>query len=72
LEQPNFAGDLGHRIFDVFLLLKREYYYKFVSLLFFRVIINFKTIYTFLEQRFSEKENFAFEDYLKKLNYELQ
>jgi hypothetical protein len=67
LEQQNFAGDLGHRICDVLSLLKREYYYKFVSLLFFRGIINFKIIYTFLEQRFDEKENFALFEHLKML-----
>jgi hypothetical protein len=36
-------------------------------LLFFRRIINFKTIYTFLEQRFDEKEIFALLKHLKIL-----
>jgi hypothetical protein len=31
-----------------------------MDLLFFRGIINFKTIDTFLEQRFDEKEKFCF------------
>jgi hypothetical protein len=43
---------LGHRTFDVFWLLKSEYRYKSMDLLFFRGIVNFKTINTFLEQRF--------------------
>jgi hypothetical protein len=67
LKQQNFAGDLGHRIFDVFSLLKIEYRYKSKDLLFFRGLINFKTIYTFLEQRFDEKEIFAFFGHLKIL-----
>jgi hypothetical protein len=67
LEPQNFADDLGQRIFDVFSLLKREYYYKSVWLLFFRRINNFKTIYTFLEQRFDEEENFALLEHLKIL-----
>jgi hypothetical protein len=67
LEQQNFEGDLGHRIFDVFSLLKSEYRYKSMDLLFFRVIINFRTIYTFLEQRFDEKEIFAILEHLKIL-----
>jgi hypothetical protein len=67
LEQQNFAGDLGHRIFNVFSLLKREYYCRFVSLSYFRVIIKFKTIYTFLEQRFDEEEHFALLEHLNIL-----
>jgi hypothetical protein len=67
LKQQNFAGDLGHRIFDVFSLLKSECQYKSMDLLFFRRIINFKTIYTFLEQRFDEKEIFALLKHLKIL-----
>jgi hypothetical protein len=67
LKQQNFAGDLGHRIFDVFSLLKSEYHYKSMDLLFFRRIINFKTIHTFLEQRFDEKEIFALLKHLKIL-----
>jgi hypothetical protein len=58
---------LGHRTFDIFWLLKSEYRYKSIDLLFFRRIINFKTIYTFLEQRFDEKENFALLEHLKIL-----
>ncbi len=38
-----------------------------MDLLFFREIINFKTIYTFLKQRFDEKENFALLEHLKIL-----
>jgi hypothetical protein len=38
-----------------------------MDLLFFRVIINFKTIYTFLEQRFDEKEIFVLLEHLKIL-----
>jgi hypothetical protein len=49
MKQQNFAGDLGQRTFDVFSLLKSEYRYKSMDLLFFRVVINFKTIYTILE-----------------------
>jgi hypothetical protein len=41
--------------------------YKSMDLLFFRGLINFKTIYTFLEQRFDEKENFALLEHLKIL-----
>jgi hypothetical protein len=67
LKEQNFAGDLGHRTFDVFLLLKSEYHYKSIDLLFFRRIINFKTINTFLEQRFDEKEKFALLEHLKIL-----
>jgi hypothetical protein len=67
LKQQNFAGDLGRRIFDVFWLLKSEYHYKSMNLLFFRGIINFKTINTFLEQRFDEKEIFALLEHLKIL-----
>jgi hypothetical protein len=58
---------LGHRTFDVFWLLKIESRYKSMDLLFFRGIINFKTIKTFLEQRFDEKENFALLVHLKIL-----
>jgi hypothetical protein len=58
---------LGHRTFDVFWLLKSEYRYKSMDLLFFRGIINLKTINTFLEQRFDEKENFALLEHLKIL-----
>ncbi len=65
LKQQNFAGDLGQRTFDVFSLLKSEYRYKSMDLLFFRGFINFKTIYTFLEQRFDEKENFPFLEHLE-------
>ncbi len=36
-----------------------------MDLLFFRIIINFKTINTFLEQRFDEKEKFALLEHLK-------
>jgi hypothetical protein len=50
---------LGQPTFDVFSLLKSEYRYKSMDLLFFRGIINFKTINTFLEQQFDEKDNFA-------------
>jgi hypothetical protein len=38
-----------------------------MDLLFFRGIINFKTIYTFLEQRFNEKEIFALLEHPKIL-----
>jgi hypothetical protein len=38
-----------------------------MGLLFFRGIINFKTIYTFLDQRFDEKENFDLLEHLKIL-----
>jgi hypothetical protein len=65
LEQQNFAGDLGHRICDVLSLLKSEYRNKSMDLLFFRRIINLKTIYSFLEQRFDEKENFPLFEHLK-------
>jgi hypothetical protein len=58
---------LGHRTFDVFWLLKSEYRYKSMDLLFLRENINFKTINTFLEQRFDEKENFALLEHLKIL-----
>jgi hypothetical protein len=71
LKQRNFAGDLGQRTFDVFWLLKSEYRYKSMDLLFFRGIINFKTIYTFLEQRFDEKEIFASLKHLKILILEI-
>jgi hypothetical protein len=67
LKQQNFAGDLGHRIFDVFLLLKSEYHYKSMDLLFLRRIINIKPIYTFLEQRLDEKEIFTLLEHLKIL-----
>jgi hypothetical protein len=67
LKQQNFAGVLGQRTFDVFSPLKREYRYKSMDLLFFRGLINFKTIYTFLEQRFDEKEIFALLEHLKIL-----
>jgi hypothetical protein len=67
LKQQNFAGDLGQRTFDVFSLLKSEYRYISMDLLFFRGLINFKTIYTFLEQRFDEKENFPLLEHLKIL-----
>ncbi len=60
-------GDLGHRTFDVFWLLKSEYRYKSMDLLFFRRIINFKTINTILEQRFDEKEKFVLLEHLKIL-----
>jgi hypothetical protein len=56
---------LGHRILDVFWLLKSEYRYKSMDLLFFRGIVNFKIIDTFLEQRFDEKEKFALLEHLK-------
>ncbi len=36
-----------------------------MDLLFFRGIVNFKTIYTFLERRFDEKEKFALLEHLK-------
>jgi hypothetical protein len=36
-----------------------------MDLLFLRGIINFKTIYKVLEQRFDEKENFAVLEHLK-------
>jgi hypothetical protein len=55
----------GHGTFDVFWLLKSEYGYKSMDLLFFRRTIKFKTIYTFLEQRFDEKENFPLLEHLK-------
>jgi hypothetical protein len=58
---------LGQRTFDVFLLLKSEYHFKSMDLLFFRGLINFKTIYTFLEQRFDEKQIFALSEHLKIL-----
>jgi hypothetical protein len=58
---------LGHRTFDVFWLLKSEYPYKSMDLLFFRGIINFKAINTFLEQRFDEEEKFALLEHLKIL-----
>jgi hypothetical protein len=58
---------LGHRTFDVFWLLKIEYRYKSMDLLFFRGIINFKTINTFFEQRFGEKEKIALLEHLKIL-----
>jgi hypothetical protein len=58
---------LGHRTFDVFWLLKSEYDYKSMDLLFLRGIINFKTLYTFLEQRFDEKEKFVLLEHLKIL-----
>ncbi len=64
-------GDLGHRTFDVFWLLKSEYRYKSMDLLFFRGFINFKTINTFLELRFDEKENFALLEHVKILNKKL-
>jgi hypothetical protein len=67
LKQQNFADDLGQRNFDVFSLVKSEYRYKSMDLLFFRGFINFKTIYTFLEQRFDEKEIFALLEHLKIL-----
>jgi hypothetical protein len=67
LKQQNFAGDLGQCSFNVFSLLKSEYRYKSMDLLFIRGIINFKTIYTFLEQRFDEKEIFALSEHLKIL-----
>ncbi len=60
MDQQNFAGDLGQRIFDISSLLKIEYCHKFVPLfmLFLNVIINFHTIDTnFLEQQFDEEEN---------------
>jgi hypothetical protein len=37
---------------------------KSMDLLFFRGIINFKTINTFLKQRFDEKEKFALLEHL--------
>jgi hypothetical protein len=43
------------------------FYGKSINLLFFSVFINFKTINTFLEQRFDEKENFALLEHLKIL-----
>jgi hypothetical protein len=58
---------LGHRTFDVFWLLKSEYHYKSMDFLFFRRIINFKTINTFLEQRFDEKEKFVLLEHQKIL-----
>jgi hypothetical protein len=67
LKQQNFAGDLGQPTFDVFSLLKSEYRYKSMDLLFSRKIINFKTIYTFLEQRFDQKEFFSLLEHLKIL-----
>jgi hypothetical protein len=67
LEQQNFAGDLGHRTFNIFWLLKSEYCYKSMDLFIFSVFINFKTIYTFLDQRFDEKEIFALLEHLKIL-----
>ncbi len=67
LKQQNFEGDLGHRTFDVFSLLKSEYRYKSMDLLFFRGLINFKTIYTFLEQRYDEKDFFVLLEHLKIL-----
>jgi hypothetical protein len=38
-----------------------------MDLLFFRVLINFKTIYTFLEQWYDEKEFFVLLEHLKIL-----
>jgi hypothetical protein len=38
-----------------------------MDLLFFRRIINFKTINTVLKQRFDEKENFVLLEHLKML-----
>jgi hypothetical protein len=67
LKQQNFADDLGHRTFDVFSLLKSEYRYKSMDLLFFRGLINFKAIYTLLEQRFDEKEKISLLEHLKIL-----
>ncbi len=67
--------DLGQRAFDVFSLLKSEYRYKSMKLLFFRELINFKTIYTFLEQRFDEnfgnfgKGNFGGKNLLGKKSF---
>jgi hypothetical protein len=46
-----------------------------MDLLFFRGIINFKTINIFLEQRVDEKEKFVLLEHLKiliKINCELQ
>jgi hypothetical protein len=59
LKLQHFAGDLGQCIFDVFLLQKCQFCSKSLSLLFSRIIINFKIIYIDLEQRFDEEENFA-------------
>jgi hypothetical protein len=67
LKQSNFAGDLGQRTFDVFSLLKNEYRYKSMDFFIFSVFINFKTIYTFLVQRFDEEETFALLERLKIL-----
>ncbi len=58
---------MGHRIFDVFSLLKSDNRYKSMDLLFFRRIVNFKTINTFLEQEFDEKEKFDLLEHLKIL-----
>jgi hypothetical protein len=42
LKQQNFAGDLGQRTFDVFTLLKSEYRYKSMDLLFLEELLILK------------------------------